>query len=897
MINFITRKTKIFMKYKNRMKRVLSIAALFLLCMVQWKGAEATGMSGSYTINPSGSGSTNFTTFTNAVDTLTKYGVSGPVVFNVANGTYNEQISMSYISGSSVTNNITFQSASKDSSKVILTYPSLAASYTLNNYVIQFDSASFIKIKQITIQRTGILPNGLVINFNNNTTYDSIMDSRLLGIKNTIWTNASIINSLSIDANADNGVYIGNNILRYGYCSINTNMNAALANSRGMTINHNSMDSFYYAGIYLGGATYTISDNLIYANYTSSSNQYGIYIIEGQSFSIIDNKLINCNMQLFYSQGSKKRMNIVANNFVGNSDGISIISCSFILITYNNVLSHTKYIAATFSGSNSDSEAIVENNNFVNNDGGGVFYAFNYTTYPTYSNYNNFYSTGTNSFAVSKSSYSFSNYKSIIGMDSNSTFINPNYINDSTDLHATNDSLKGKGIYVLGITTDIDGNTRPNPPAIGANEITKSKSVAAKFYITSDTNCVYSSISFTDSSKSDSCGTINKWLWNFGDGDTSSAQNPAHTYSTAGVFTVKLIASSSGGCTDSFTKNILIDSTCVWPGDANNNKWVEITDVLNIGIAFNDSGPSRGVMNNIWTGQHCDNWGKRFMTGADYKHADCNGDGVVDSSDLMAININWGDTHKKTGSAAIGNPSDPPFYLKFAKDSFGAGDTVSAQMVLGDTAKSLSNVYGFAFSYSYDPKQVQNSTLQANFTKSWFGTPGKDLLTYVHLDTINGVLSAAITRTDHINISGQGAVGTVGFVMQDNIAGKRFIYKPIIFTPVLAKLISYNETNIPVYLGIDSFIGSMVTGIAPVNNSITGINAYPNPAHSAINIDAGSHTINSVTVYDGMGREVYTRDEIREKQFTIPVSALSQGIYIIRMNVGDGVWMGRFVKE
>jgi PKD repeat protein len=39
------------------------------------------------------------------------------------------------------------------------------------------------------------------------------------------------------------------------------------------------------------------------------------------------------------------------------------------------------------------------------------------------------------------------------------------------------------------------------------------------------------------------------WSWDFGDGDNTNAtvQNPVHTYSSAGTFTVKLTATNSGG--------------------------------------------------------------------------------------------------------------------------------------------------------------------------------------------------------------------------------------------------------------------------------------------------------------------------------------------------------------
>jgi PKD repeat protein len=38
-----------------------------------------------------------------------------------------------------------------------------------------------------------------------------------------------------------------------------------------------------------------------------------------------------------------------------------------------------------------------------------------------------------------------------------------------------------------------------------------------------------------------------KWLWNFGDGGTSTLQNPTHTYSSPGVYTVLLTVTTSKG--------------------------------------------------------------------------------------------------------------------------------------------------------------------------------------------------------------------------------------------------------------------------------------------------------------------------------------------------------------
>ena len=50
-------------------------------------------------------------------------------------------------------------------------------------------------------------------------------------------------------------------------------------------------------------------------------------------------------------------------------------------------------------------------------------------------------------------------------------------------------------------------------------------------------------ISFTDDSANGATG----WLWAFGDGESSTSQNPAHTYASAGTYMVTLTASNTAG--------------------------------------------------------------------------------------------------------------------------------------------------------------------------------------------------------------------------------------------------------------------------------------------------------------------------------------------------------------
>lgn len=64
------------------------------------------------------------------------------------------------------------------------------------------------------------------------------------------------------------------------------------------------------------------------------------------------------------------------------------------------------------------------------------------------------------------------------------------------------------------------------------------------------------SVALTDTS-TDTGGTITSWLWNFGDGQTSTLQNPTHLYPTTGSYTVKLTVTDADGVTSSSSSVIV----------------------------------------------------------------------------------------------------------------------------------------------------------------------------------------------------------------------------------------------------------------------------------------------------------------------------------------------------
>ncbi len=79
--------------------------------------------------------------------------------------------------------------------------------------------------------------------------------------------------------------------------------------------------------------------------------------------------------------------------------------------------------------------------------------------------------------------------------------------------------------------------------------ITVFPSPNASFKADITTSCIPATIQFTDlSTVPAGSGGIVSWFWDFGNGNTSTLQNPSNIYTSAGYYTVSLLITSGAGC-------------------------------------------------------------------------------------------------------------------------------------------------------------------------------------------------------------------------------------------------------------------------------------------------------------------------------------------------------------
>ncbi len=113
----------------------------------------------------------------------------------------------------------------------------------------------------------------------------------------------------------------------------------------------------------------------------------------------------------------------------------------------------------------------------------------------------------------------------------------------------TVDLTQGTHTVVLTVT-DTNGQTDTDEVVINLTENAEPK---ADFTFTTSGLTV----NFTDTS-SDTDGTIASRNWNFGDGGTSTSQNPSHAYGAAGSYTVGLTVTDNNGATGTVSKNVTV---------------------------------------------------------------------------------------------------------------------------------------------------------------------------------------------------------------------------------------------------------------------------------------------------------------------------------------------------
>lgn len=410
------------------------------------------------------------------------------------------------------------------------------------------------------------------------------------------------------------------------------------------------------------------------------------------------------------------------------------------------------------------------------------------------------------------------------------------------------------------------------------------------------------------------------YQWDFaGDIVTPSSEATSTVYTfSENTNQVCIYLFNINGCTDTLCLDVYPGSPdemcnvtdCVWPGDANGNLRANNYDLLNIGLGFGQTGPMRPFYPNPdnpieWAPNYGFNW-MDFAGPVNFKHLDCDGDGIVDEMDLFAIELNY---TPEVDVASQPTPQAPPVYLEFEEteiaitDDFPDSITLTAHLILGSDTQPFDDIYGIALNFSYDDELVfPNSITYNNSANSFIGgttdviSLGKDLYDFNtdHYDY-------ALSRKDGQGASGNGTIATFSFIVSgDIIEGK--VEPEVPFEVELDGIILRNELGDTLNYSIQDpavvtfFTSSPLASDNNLTENTSQIQVFPNPANDWVNFTFPRPINGTVQLYDARGSLKIT-DTINGSQSHMNIAALPRGVYFAEISTTEGRSVHRILVD
>lgn len=363
-----------------------------------------------------------------------------------------------------------------------------------------------------------------------------------------------------------------------------------------------------------------------------------------------------------------------------------------------------------------------------------------------------------------------------------------------------------------------------------------------------------------------------------------------------------VIATDTNNCVD--TAFYKLDCFSVWPGDANNDGVANNVDILPIGIGYGTLGIARPNATINWQAENNLNWTDTLAGGTNYKHIDCNGDGIIADDDTIAILQNFGLTHPLRVTQRLQNITDPPLYFDIIVDTVGTSQQLDIPLYFGTSTIPADSIYGMAFTVNYDTSLVKADSVQIGFSPSWLGTTGRDLLYISNNDTQNGKLYVGVTRINQNDTSGFGEIARVTVVTTDNVSGRlsQPIYDTLHFSISDLTIINVDEIERNAYVTGDSLIIEDLTALDELDQLKKNIFVFPNPAKENVNVKSSFAKVVSVQLTDVAGKQLNDSGSdnnplikrLNDFEFCININSLQKGMYLINIKTNSGTITKRF---
>ncbi|MCE3279898.1 MAG: hypothetical protein K0S44_2089 [Bacteroidetes bacterium] len=356
------------------------------------------------------------------------------------------------------------------------------------------------------------------------------------------------------------------------------------------------------------------------------------------------------------------------------------------------------------------------------------------------------------------------------------------------------------------------------------------------------------------------------------------------------------VFSSGASFDDSFLTRIATSDE-VWPGDANHDFIADNNDLLPIGLHYSQTGIPRPSIDNNWQAHPAVDWGYTEANGADIKHADCNGDGIIDSNDTLAILLNMNLAHAFIAHPQVVQPrSVADLYFVTGSNSYHGGDWVIAELWIGTPSLPVSELYGIAFDVKYNTDLVRSGTVNVSIPDSWLGTINMNALKLSNIDSSANIAYGAVVRTDHINANGYGKIAELKFQLKNSVTSLDTLNLSV------SRYTAVKADGEPQIFNILPLVSPLLTNIE--NSEISfDVQIYPNPysLSTQISYSLKERAFVSIEIFDALGQKKTTL--CNENQLPgahnyhfAPTHNKGGGIYFVKISI-DGKSIMRKIVE
>lgn len=326
----------------------------------------------------------------------------------------------------------------------------------------------------------------------------------------------------------------------------------------------------------------------------------------------------------------------------------------------------------------------------------------------------------------------------------------------------------------------------------------------------------------------------------------------------------------------------------VWPGDANYDGVANAYDVLAVGQAFASAGPARANASTQWTAQPSLDWNASLFNGTNHKHADTDGNGLIDFDDTLAINLNYGQSHPLRIANGLLMPSAD---LQVVANADTVGTSMNVELIVS-ISTPVDSISGLAFRMLLDTALVKINQTTIDYVGSYLGTNSVDMVKVDKVFSNSGMVEIGLSRTDQQNISGIGQVVRIGIVTTDNVSGKVTMY----FDPM--DIDGITAAGNPVTLtpiGTEVVIDPAFTSVSDWQQSL-GCVIAPVPASENVQISfAGDINLMPYHLFGSRG-ELVAEGVISQKRSWLDISLLPMGVYQMRIQTENGIMIRKIIK-